>query len=72
MMPAPGTTVTMYDNTCVVNRFLEFTRSAGIEFIEDYVGDIAVPHMEAAASSSNSQLPAILMILPNDHHLLQK
>jgi hypothetical protein len=28
--------------------------------------------MEAAASSSNCEFPAILMILPNDHRLLQK
>jgi hypothetical protein len=40
--------------------------------MEDYVADIATPPMEAAASSSNSQLPAILMTLPNDHLLLQK
>jgi hypothetical protein len=40
--------------------------------MEDYVADIAAPPMEAAASSSNSERPAILMILPNDHHLLQK
>jgi hypothetical protein len=40
--------------------------------MEDYVADIAAPPMEAAASSSNSEIPAILMILPNDHHLLQK
>jgi hypothetical protein len=42
------------------------------EFMEDYVADIGAPPMEAAASSSNSELPVILMILPNDHHLLQK
>jgi hypothetical protein len=42
------------------------------EFMEDYVADIAAPPTEAAASSSNSELPAILMILPNDHRLLQK
>jgi hypothetical protein len=40
--------------------------------MEDYVADVAAPPMEAAASSSNSELPAILMILPNDHRLLQK
>jgi hypothetical protein len=28
--------------------------------------------MEAAASSSNSELPVILMILPIDHRLLKK
>jgi hypothetical protein len=32
------------------------------EFMEDYVADIAAPPMEAAAYSSNSELPAILMI----------
>jgi hypothetical protein len=40
--------------------------------MEDYVAGIAAPPMEAAAFSSNSELPAILMILPNDHRLLQK
>jgi hypothetical protein len=42
------------------------------EFMEDCVADISAPPMEAAASSSNSELPAILMILPNYHRLLQK
>ena len=28
--------------------------------------------MEKATSDSSSKLPAILMILPNDHHLIQK
>jgi hypothetical protein len=37
-----------------------------------YVADIAAPPMEAATSSSNSGLHAILIILPNDYHLLQK
>ena len=40
--------------------------------MEDYVEVIAAPPMEAAGSSSNSELPAILMILPNDRRLLQK
>jgi hypothetical protein len=39
--------------------------------MEDCMADIAAPPMEAAASSSNSELPAILLILPNYHHLLQ-
>jgi hypothetical protein len=39
--------------------------------MEDDVADITAPPMEAAASSSNSELPAILMILPNNHRLLQ-
>jgi hypothetical protein len=42
------------------------------EFMEDYVADIDASLMEAAAYSSNSELPAILMILPNNHRLLQK
>jgi hypothetical protein len=40
--------------------------------MEDYIADIAAPLMEAASSSSNIELPVILMILPNDHRLLQK
>jgi hypothetical protein len=40
--------------------------------MEDYVADIAAPPMEAAASSCNSEFPTILMILSNDHRLLQK
>jgi hypothetical protein len=40
--------------------------------MEDYVAVIAAPSMEAADSSSNSKHPAILIIRPNDHLLLQK
>jgi hypothetical protein len=40
--------------------------------MEAYVADRAAPPMEAAVSNSNSKRSAILIILPKDHHLLQK
>jgi hypothetical protein len=40
--------------------------------MEEYVADIVASPMEEAASSSNSGLPANLIILPSDHLLLQK
>jgi hypothetical protein len=58
-----------------VSSILEFTCGLIFQnegFMEDYVADIAAPPKEAAAYSSNSGLPAILMILPNVHRLLQK
>jgi len=39
--------------------------------MEAEVPERAACPLEAAASSSNSTLPAFLVILPNDHHLLQ-
>ena len=41
-------------------------------FMEAWVADRGATLMETAASSSNSKLPAILIIPPNDYHLLQK
>jgi hypothetical protein len=40
--------------------------------MEDYVADKTAPPVEAAASSSSSELSLILMIFSNDHRLLQK
>ena len=40
--------------------------------MEAFVADRAAILMEAVDYSSNSKLPAILIILPNDYHLLKK
>jgi len=42
------------------------------EDVEAWVADRAASPMETAAPGSSSKLPAILMILPKDYHLLQK
>jgi hypothetical protein len=42
------------------------------EVMDAYVPDRAAPPTEAAASNSNSDVTAILMILPNNHNLLLK